>query len=37
MAHGIPPDEQIIEGWTDSFEKQAKKYAIKKYHLKSKS
>jgi predicted small metal-binding protein len=37
MAHGIPPDEQIIEGWTDSFEKQAKKYVIKKYHLKSKS
>jgi len=31
MAHGIPPNEQIIEGWTDSFEKEARKFLIKKY------
>ncbi len=31
LAHGIPPDEQVIDGWTDDFEKKAKKYFAKKY------
>ena len=29
LAHGIPYDEQIIEGWTDDFEKQFRKYFAK--------
>jgi len=35
IAHGIPPEEQIIKGWNNSFEKEARKFLIKKY-MKSK-
>lgn len=31
LAHGIPPDEQVIDGWTDDFEKQFRKYFAKNY------
>jgi len=31
LVHGIPPDEQFIDGWTDDFEKQSRKYLINKY------
>jgi len=30
-AHGIPLDEQLIDDWTDNFEKQARKYLTNKY------
>jgi len=30
-VHGIPLDNQLIEGWTDDFEKQLRKYLAKKY------
>jgi hypothetical protein len=29
-AQGIPPDEQIIGGWTNNFEKQFRVYLAKK-------
>jgi hypothetical protein len=31
LAHGIPPEEQIIGGWTEVFEKQFKGYLARKY------
>ena len=31
LAHGISPENQIIEGWEDKFEKQAMKYLVEKY------
>ena len=31
LAHGIPPDEQDIEGWTDDFENQFRLYLARKY------
>jgi hypothetical protein len=29
LAHGIPPDEQIIDGWTEDFEKLYRKHFAK--------
>jgi len=31
LAHGIPPDEQIIDGWTEEFEKLCRKYFAKSF------
>jgi len=31
LVHGIPPEEQIIDGWTEDLEKQFKRYLAKKY------
>jgi len=31
LAHGIPPDKQLIDGWTDDFERRMKKYFIENY------
>jgi len=31
LEHGIPPNMQIIDGWTDDFEKQCRNYLAKKY------
>jgi hypothetical protein len=31
LAHGIPFDEQVIEGWKPNFEKQARRYLAHKY------
>jgi hypothetical protein len=35
LVHGITPDKQHIDGWTDDFQKEARDYFAKKYFTKS--